>query len=153
MDFRERLQRAAEHAGLRWKQADVSRSLGVSRQTVFQWFYGTIPESPMIAHIAKSWRVDPTWLATGEGQMVRSPSVTGLSNEERDLILFYRTAQPSRRKAIYDMAKALRKAVVVLVLTVPALVPEQAEAFNINILHIAFHWLRRLLGQRLVMIS
>lgn len=132
MDLRYRLQRSAEHAGVKWKQSDVAKSLGVSRQTVFQWFHGTVPDTQMIVTIAKAWRVDPAWLATGEGQMVNG-HVVGLSNEERDIIRFYRNAQPSRRKALYDMAKALGKSALVLALAIPGFTPQRAEAaFNIT---------------------
>jgi transcriptional regulator with XRE-family HTH domain len=133
MNFTERLQKAAEHAGVRWTQTEVARSLNVSRQTVFQWFHGTVPEFPAIAHIARTWKVDPSWLASGDGDIAVSASVVGLSREEKDIVKFYRNAPPARRKALYDMAKALAKSVVVLTLTVPGLIPQRAEAaFNIT---------------------
>lgn len=150
MDFRDRLQRSAEHAGVKWKQSDVARALGASRQTVFQWFHGTVPDSQTIVNIAKLWRVDPAWLASGEGQMVNG-HVVGLSTEERDLIRFYRNAQPHRRKALYDMAKALCKAVVVLAVAIPGFLPQRADAaFNITLTRVTQYTLRLLLRWRWV---
>jgi transcriptional regulator with XRE-family HTH domain len=143
MNFTERLQKAAEHAGVRWTQTEVARSLTVSRQTVFQWFHGTVPEFPMIAHIARTWRIDPSWLGGGVGDMTGSANVVGLSSEEKDIVKFYRNAPPARRKALYDMAKALSKSVVVMALTIPALIPQRVEAaFNITKFGINTHWLR-----------
>ena len=145
MSFSERLKRAAEHAGVRPTQTEIAKALGYARQTVFQWFHGTLPETDKITNIAQAFRVDHTWLTAGEGDMVPKPAATGLTTEERDIIRFYRNAQPGRRKALYDMAKAIGKAIVVVALTIPALAPQMAEAaFNISkaVIHIGMRrWL------------
>ena len=119
MEFRDRIKRAAEHAGVRPTQAAMAKSLGLSRQTVFQWFGGTMPEFENIALVAEKWGVSPVWLAAEQGEMVARPTTTGLSAEERDIIRFYRNAQPQRRRALYDMAKALGKVVVAAAFTIP----------------------------------
>ena len=146
MDFAERLKLAAEHAGVRPTQTDIAKSLGLNRQTVFQWFHGTMPESAMIARIALAWRVDPTWLATGAGEKVMRPAASGLSTEERDIIRFYRNARPTRRKALYDMAKALGKSVVVAALVIPPLLPSKAEAALLSITTAAVYYVKWLFG-------
>ena len=144
MDFAERLKQAAEHAGVRPAQTEIARSLGLNRQTVFQWFHGTMPESAMIARIALAWRVDPTWLATGAGEKVMRPAASGLSSEERDIIRFYRNARPTRRKALYDMAKALGKSVVVAALAIPPLLPSEAEAVILSLRTQAVYYVKLL---------
>lgn len=133
MAFRDRLLMAAAHAGVPGRQSDIARFLGLNRQTVNRWFRGTIPDTPMIVLTAKAFGVDATWLATEQGQMIPGTPSQGLTVEERDLIRFYRNAQPSRKKALYDMAKALGKVAVIVALTIPALSPQRAEAaFNIS---------------------
>lgn len=135
MDFSERLKLAAERAGVPFQQSSIAKALGTSRQSVFEWFHGRTPELPQIAHMAKTFGVDPVWLATGEGEMIPKPLATGLSREEHEIIRIYRTAQPARRKALYDMAKALGKAIVLLLLTIPGM--QRAEAFNNNFFGLA----------------
>lgn len=146
MELIDRIKRAAEHAGVAPEQTAIAKSLGLSRQTIHQWFHGTRPDSDKFALMAVTWGVSVDWLATEKGEMVPRPATTGLSAEERDIIRFYRNAQPQRRRALYDMAKALGKVAVVAALTIPPLLlPNTAEAsFNINInrLHIAIRRLQ-----------
>ena len=165
--FTERLLQAAMHAGVEATPTEIAKSLGIkNRQTTFKWFHGTTPEGMMIAHIAESWKVNPIWLATGQGEMIQSPSDTGLNNEERDIIRVYRSAHPQRRKVLYTMVKALGKAIVIASLSVPALMPQPAEAaFNIinsaekfsakcmNIMHIVSQWLAMIVGRRIFKLS
>lgn len=146
MDFSERLKLAAERAGVPYQQSTIARALGASRQSVFEWFHGRTPELPQIANIAKVFGVDPVWLATGEGEMVPKPLATGLSKEEHEIIRIYRSAQPARRKALYDMARALGKAMVLLSLAIPgffaSVLPgpfnNNLFAFQVSRIHIKF---------------
>lgn len=131
MTFYERLLQAAAHAGVSTKQSDIARALGIARQKVSKWKDGSIPETPTIYDIAKRWEVDHVWLASGDGQMIPSPAAQGLSQEELQIIKFYRNAQPQRRKALYDMAKALGKAIFLAALSVPAQIDSaQAETLH-----------------------
>lgn len=69
--FLERLQLAAEYAGVQFSQTAIARSLGIRRkQTVDRWFQGSEPRALMIFHIADTWGVSARWLATGVGDMV-----------------------------------------------------------------------------------
>lgn len=131
MTFYERLLQAAAHAGISTKQSDIARALGVARQKVSKWKDGSIPETPSINAIAKRCGVDHVWLASGEGQMIPTPAAPGLSQEELQIIKFYRNAQPQRRKALYDMAKALGKAVFLAALSVPAQI-DSAQAATLH---------------------
>ena len=132
MSFLDRLLHAANHAGVGTTQTEIADALGARRQTVNKWFHGSTPDTPMIAHIANAFRVDPTWLISGMGQPTGMVNPEGLSREERDIVRFYRNSPPQRRKALYDMAKALAKAIVVLATTIPGFIPQKAEAgFNI----------------------
>ena len=131
MSFRDRLEKAAAHAGVPVKQSAIARFLGLPKQTIHQWFNGTTPEPRFSNDAAVKFKVNPIWFATGEGEMIPKPAETGLTTEERDLIKFYRNAQPQRRKALYDMAKALGKAVVVAALSVPFQINDaQAEGLH-----------------------
>jgi hypothetical protein len=69
--FRERLKRAAEHAGVEYGQTAIARSLQVNKQTVDRWMGSGEPKPAQIYRIAERWRVDPKWLATGEGAMTQ----------------------------------------------------------------------------------
>ena len=131
MTFYERLLQAAAHAGVPHKQSDIARALGVARQKVNKWKNGSTPETTTIYDIARRWDVDHIWLASGEGQMTRAPAGQGLSQEELQIIKFYRNAQPQRRKALYDMAKAMGKAIFLAALSVPLQIDSvQAEALH-----------------------
>ena len=132
MTFYERLLQAAAHAGVGLKQSEIARSLGIKRQKVNKWKNGAVPETPTINEIATRWDIGHIWLASGGGQMVPNPSGPGLSQEEKEIIKFYRNAQPQRRKALYDMAKALGKAVFILLVALEILRPAPAQAFNNN---------------------
>ena len=131
MTFYERLLQAAAHTGVSTRQSDIARALGIARQKVSKWKDGSIPETPTIYAIAKLWKVDHVWLASGEGQMIPVPAAPGLSQDELQIIKFYRNAQPQRRKALYDMAKALGKAVFLAALSVPV----QIDSAYANALH------------------
>ena len=119
MSFKDRLEKAATHAGVPVKQAAIARFLGLPKQTIHQWFNGTTPEPRFSNDAAVKFKVNPIWFATGEGDMIPKPAETGLSTDEREIIRAYRNAQPQRRKALYDIAKALGKTVVVGMLSIP----------------------------------
>ena len=89
--------------------------------------------------------------------MVPEANPGNLTSQERELVNFYRNAQPQRRKALFDMAKALVKASLLLAIAAPGLSPERAEAaFDINriidaslakpasVIHIVQQWLNRM---------
>lgn len=130
--FKDRLQQAAQHAGVEFSQAAIARSLGIERrQTVDRWFEDSVPRQEMVFHIATSWKVDPVWLGTGKGSML--PGIpTGLSQQEQDLLSGYRKLDKTRRLSVHEIVKVLAKAVVIIVLSITALTPQPSHA---SILH------------------
>lgn len=132
-DFRERLQQAANYAGVGDSQATIAASLGLNRQTIHRWFSGGEPNSEMLLHIARAWGVSAEWLQSGKGEMHAKPG-DGLSAEERELVRHYRSASPQIRDVIRTMTRAVRKTMIaVAVVGVPPLMaPTDADA---DILH------------------
>ena len=135
MKFTERLRQAANHAGVGPTQAAIADALGLNRQTVNRWFFGSAPTVETLMEIARKWNVSADWLATGDGEMI-PPSPDGLSVEERELVRSYRSASPQVRKVLATMARAARKSVLFIVATIPPLLsPSNTEA---GVLHNTF---------------
>lgn len=126
--FLERLQAAALREGVMPTQAEMAKSLGLNRQTVYRWWHGTTPEMSMITRIAIQWSVSPTWLLTGQGPMVPIPPTADLSREEKDIIRIYRTAQPTKKRAMYDVLKVMGKGLAGLALMGAFYFPREVEA-------------------------
>lgn len=126
--FKDRLQEAARHAGVEFSQAAIARSLGIERrQTVDRWLEDSVPRQEMIFHIATCWKVDPVWLGTGKGNMVPG-APAGLEPDEQRLLSGYRKLDKTRRLSVHEIVKVLAKAVVIIVLSIPALTPQPASA-------------------------
>ena len=149
--FIDRLLRAAKHAGVGESQSAIADSLDVARQTVNRWFKGGEPNAEQTFSIARAWRVSPEWLKSGVGDMLPSPG-DGLSLEERDLIRNYRSATPQVRQVISTMARAVRKSVVTIALSIPPLLaPKPVDAAILHNLNSSAldcqitHWMRRAL--------
>lgn len=134
--FTDRLIEAARYAGVGESQAEIARSLGVSRQRVSMWFLrGSLPAADDAVKMASALGVRPEWLLNGEGQMLPDPSSDGLSSEERDLVKNYRTAAPKVREVIRSMVRAAKKVAVALVVSIPSFQPHPAEAAAPAMLH------------------
>ena len=76
-EFGERLQEAAEKAGIPYKQTAIGDYLGVRKQNVDAWMLGSLPRADQLFEMADKFGVDPRWLATGKtSQKLRSPEAT-----------------------------------------------------------------------------
>lgn len=131
MSFIERLQQAARNAGATTSQAGIALALGVNRQTVHRWFKGGEPDADQLIKIATRFNVDAKWLKEGDGQMMPKPG-GDLSHDERELITNYRQATPKVREVVRMMTRAVRKAIVAGVFSIPPLLaPKDGHAaFN-----------------------
>jgi DNA-binding XRE family transcriptional regulator len=131
--FRERLQQAANWAGVGESQATMAQSLALNRQTINRWFTGGEPNAQMLLHIARTWKVDPEWLKSGRGEMLTKPSPDGLSSEERDMVRYYRSASPQVRQVIATMVRAVRKSIVAIAVFLPPFIaPQPTEAATLH---------------------
>jgi hypothetical protein len=142
--FKDRLKRAADHAGVEFSQAAIAKSLGIRRrQTVDRWFEDSEPRQDMIFHIAATWKVNSEWLGTGAGDMHHKPPA-GLSQREQEILKTYRELDSERRTSLYTIAKALAKAVVLVTFVVFFAQPQPSHsAFNIKWPEYALHAIRR----------
>lgn len=149
--FADRLKEACALRGVPYSQTDIGKFLGVSKQTVDRWFNGSEPRPALVFAIADKLRVNPRWLATGEGSMLQlQGGVENLTPQELELLDRYRRADPQWKRSISTLIK---RASVVLALVIPPLLPSKpAHAFNITLsnLHIAF---RRFLVSRRNMVT
>jgi transcriptional regulator with XRE-family HTH domain len=65
-------ERLLECMGDKWTQADLARECGISRTAVTKWLKDTKQiEAQHIFTLARLFRVDPEWLATGKGRKER----------------------------------------------------------------------------------
>lgn len=138
--FKDRLQRAAKHAGVEFSPQPIARSLGIeNRQTVDRWLEDSVPRQEMIFRIAATWKVDPVWLGTGEGDMLPKPAGE-LNAQEQELLRTYRKLDSKRRSSLYQIVKALARAVVLsAVFLVPAM-PDTADASVLHKNYLNTHW-------------
>lgn len=58
----------------------------------------------MLYKLAESLKVDPKWLATGEGEMLPQEVVAELKPTEEDLIVRFRKASPSFKASMKMLA-------------------------------------------------
>jgi AcrR family transcriptional regulator len=119
--FRERLQRAAKHAGVGETQAEIADNLGISRQTVHYWFKNGGADAANLALIERRWGVNGEWLRSADGDMLPQPSPGDLPSEELELLRDYRKASAQAREHIRTVARALRKSVITLAAVIPPL--------------------------------
>lgn len=117
--FRERLQRAAKHAGVGETQAEIADNLGISRQTVHYWFKNGGADAANLALIERRWGVNGEWLRSADGDMLPQPSPENLPREELELLRDYRKASAQAREHIRTVARALRKSVITLAAVIP----------------------------------
>ena len=94
--FLERLERAAGWQHIHWGQTSVGKSLGISKQTIDQWFKGNIPGVETIFLISDRWSLNPRWLALGEGDPKPSAPAkeSDLEPSEIELLRRYRDSDP-----------------------------------------------------------
>lgn len=105
--FGDRLQRAAEHGKCAYSQQAIANRLGkdVDRRKVDGWMKGSQPRADFLYRIADEFGVDPRWLATGQGDMVASPTslpAPELPTEARDVALAWMRLTPARQHAIRE---------------------------------------------------
>lgn len=79
MELKERLKLSRKHAGL--TQAQVADTVGLTQATYSQLERGIVKSTSKIVEIANLLKVNPTWLATGEGSMENKPTIDQLRNE------------------------------------------------------------------------
>lgn len=79
MELKERLKSSRKHAGL--TQAQVADTVGLTQATYSQLERGIVKSTSKIVEIANLLKVNPTWLATGEGSMGNKPTIDELRNE------------------------------------------------------------------------
>lgn len=146
-NFVERLRHAAKACGVDDYQAAIADSLETSRAKVNKWYKGSEPKADEIFRIARRYGVNPEWLKTGVGEM---HSTENLSPEERGLISDYRGAPPRMRDAIRHMARSVRKAIVTVAFTIPALLGHNNDAhagvFSLASVSVYYVKLRRLIS-------
>lgn len=129
MSFKDRLIKAAIHAGVEPEPSPIARSLGLkNRQRPHKWLNDDAePEQAMIFHIARTYGVDPAWLGSGQGEMIPGPP-PGLSQQEQELMRSYRSLTLERRISLLAVAKALSKATVLVSVAVICASPQHSAA-------------------------
>ena len=72
--FSQNLPAALQHAG--FNQRELARRMGVAPSTTSHWMTGRrLPDSEVIAAVARALGVRAAWLAFGEGSMVETERV------------------------------------------------------------------------------
>lgn len=107
-----RLEAAMKHAGK--KQADLVRATKASSAAVTKWF-GDSAKNLKMEHlfaVADECGVDPRWLATGKGQMVRSGKADPCTHQDLpqrriDLIRMYGRLPDEVRQPIRSLIETL----------------------------------------------
>lgn len=75
MMLHDRIQEKLKEKGL--KQADIARATGKSTVAVSKWLSGqNTPKTESLVKIAKMLGVTPTWLATGQGEMITNNGIS-----------------------------------------------------------------------------
>lgn len=113
MAFNDRLREAARHAGVDWSQTAVAKALGYTKQTVDRWFGTGEPKPAQIFNIADRWKVDPRWLATGDGDMVMgdgADKAAPLSPLEELLLEMFSHLTPEQQREQLSYVRALYNA-------------------------------------------
>lgn len=75
----QRLSRAIAYARL--TQQEVADRSGVQQKTISKLVTGKQRHSTKIVELAHALGIDPTWLATGQGEMLVKPSILAIDNE------------------------------------------------------------------------
>lgn len=134
--FADRLKKASAYARVEYSATEIGRNLGLVKQTVHRWMSGTAMPSPeYIFLIADSWRINPRWLATGEGSIFNADPSEGLTKQEVELVTAYRSAQPEGKNSMRAIAKAIGKGALAVFMGVSL---QQPPAEACSILHNGF---------------
>ena len=138
--FADRLKRACAYARVDYRPTKIAKNLGLVKQTVHRWMKQpgekghAEPTPEHIFLIANSWKVNPKWLATGDGAMLTIDPVEHLTKQELELIAAYRSAQQDGKNTLRAVAKAVGKSALAVVLGLSL----QAEPEASQILHNSF---------------
>lgn len=84
-----------------------AKAIGAKRQTIYYWLDGTT-KSPDSHHLEKGagvLGVRPRWLLTGEMPMFMVPQPK--DDDEIQLMGFYQTLDPARRKSLLEIAEGM----------------------------------------------
>ena len=65
-----------------WSQTVIGALVGVDRRTADRWMNGGEPKPDKCFELADALKVDPRWLATGEGDMDKRPETASSAQEE-----------------------------------------------------------------------
>lgn len=108
--FKDRLKEAAAKAGIEYKPTPIAKSLGISKQTAFQWMDKGRPTPENIFLIADKWGFNPRWLAIEEGPMrleaAAKPAVQIESPEISRLILAFGWLTKAQKKKLLQEMEA-----------------------------------------------
>lgn len=116
MSIGARIRAAREQLGL--SQAQLARSLGITRSACSQWEAsdGTAPRRERLAQIAQLLGVSYEWLATGRsgvesGVGEASPRyASSLTAEQREMIELFDGLSHDSRRSLLDLLRALQAA-------------------------------------------
>lgn len=84
MELKDRLKKARNYAGLTQKEIE-SRIKGLKQSSYSELERGESKSSTKLIDLATLFKVDPVWLATGEGEMLTKPTPSELMQRIRDI--------------------------------------------------------------------
>lgn len=81
-DFCERLSELLDEKQM--TRADLARYFNTSQSTVFSWFrQGYKPSLDYAVKLSKFFNVNIEWLASGEGEKVKDPTVKAIADDKK----------------------------------------------------------------------
>lgn len=84
MELKDRLKKARKYAGLTQKEIE-SRIKGLKQSSYSELERGESKSSTKLIELATLFKVDPVWLATGDGEMLNKPTPSELMQRIRDI--------------------------------------------------------------------
>ncbi|WP_201595378.1 helix-turn-helix domain-containing protein [Psychrobacter vallis] len=84
MELKDRLKKARNYAGLTQKEIE-SRIKGLKQSSYSELERGESKSSTKLIDLATLFKVDPVWLATGDGEMLTKPTPSELMQRIRDI--------------------------------------------------------------------
>lgn len=84
MELKDRLKKARKYAGLTQKEIE-SRIKGLKQSSYSELERGESKSSTKLIELATLFKVDPVWLATGDGEMLNKPTTSELMQRIRDI--------------------------------------------------------------------
>lgn len=84
MELKDRLKQARNYAGLTQKEIE-SRIKGLKQSSYSELERGESKSSTKLIELATLFRVDPVWLATGNGEMLNKPTASELMQRIKDI--------------------------------------------------------------------